>query len=50
MSSERIPETDGSMINSEYKPWENTEKMRNKGLNISQHFATPGVHPFDEIR
>ena len=49
MSSERIPETDGSMINSEYKPWENTEKMRNKGLKISQHFSTPGVHPFDEI-
>ncbi|MFZ9010607.1 MAG: vitamin B12-dependent ribonucleotide reductase [Anaerohalosphaeraceae bacterium] len=49
MSSERIPETDGSMINSEYKPWENTEKMRNKGLKISQHFSTPGIHPFDEI-
>ena len=49
MSSERIPETGGSMINSEYKPWENTEKMRNKGLKISQHFSTPGVHPFDEI-
>ena len=49
MSSERIPEADGSMINSEYKPWENTEKRREKGLNIARHFSTPGVHPFDEI-
>ena len=49
MSSERIPEADGSMINSDYKPWENPPKKRGKGLRITQHFSTPGMHPFDEI-
>ncbi|MHC5191345.1 MAG: vitamin B12-dependent ribonucleotide reductase [Planctomycetota bacterium] len=49
MSSERIPGTDGNMINSDYKPWENAPKKREKGLKIAQHFSTPGVHPFDEI-
>ncbi|RKY12470.1 MAG: hypothetical protein DRP52_04645, partial [Planctomycetota bacterium] len=49
MSSERIPEANESMINSDYKPWENTQQAKGKGLKIAQRFSTPGVHPFDEI-
>ena len=49
MSSEWIPDADENRFNTDYKPWESTEKMRNKGLKIAPRFATPGVHPFDEI-
>ncbi len=49
MSEERIPKTDDGKINSEFKPWEKSRDMHKKGLKISPNFATPGMHPFDEL-
>ena len=49
MSEERIPKTDGKNVNSEFKPWEKSRDMHKKGLKIAPNFATPGVHPFDEL-
>ncbi len=49
MSNERIRNEGERNINSDFKPWEKSGNMAEKGLKIKPHFATPGTHPFDEL-
>ncbi len=49
MSGERIPKMNEKTTNSGLQPWKSVPNMSSKGLKIDLNFATPGVHPFDEI-
>jgi len=49
MSGERIPKMSEKTVSSGLQQWKSVSNMSSKGLKVELSFATPGVHPFDEI-